>query len=333
MTASAITARAHANIALVKYWGKRDAALNLPATGSLSMTLSGLTTTTTVRWLEAAGPDRVTLDGQLLEGKALAPLVRFLDRVRGLARTDAACEVVTRNDFPTAAGLASSASGYAALALAATRAAGLELSDRELSVLARQGSGSACRSLFGGFVAWHRGNREDGIDSFAEPVPAPETFRPTMIVAVVAPGPKPVSSREAMNRTVATSPFFPAWVEGQEDALSGMQMAIAAGDLAAVGRLAEANCLKMHATMLGAEPWISFWRPETLGVMQAIARWRQEGLPCWFTLDAGPNVKVLVDPRHATTLQGLLGTLPGVGRIIVCNPGPAATVLTGGDAP
>jgi diphosphomevalonate decarboxylase len=326
----AVTVRAHANIALVKYWGKRDAALNLPATGSLSMTLSELTTTTTVRWLDAPGPDRVMLDGRILEGKALAPLGRFLDRVRSLAETDTACEVTTNNDFPTAAGLASSASGYAALALAATRAAGLELTGRDLSLLARQGSGSACRSLHGGFVEWHRGTREDGLDSFAEPVPAPEDFRPTMLVAVVAPGPKPVSSRDAMNRTVATSPFFPAWVEGQEAALAAMRAAISSGDLAAVGAIAEANCLKMHATMLGAEPWISFWRPETLGVMQAVVRWRQDGLPCWFTLDAGPNVKILVDPRHAMTLRGLLGTVPGVVRIIACQPGPAAHLVSGG---
>ena len=328
-----VTARAHANIALVKYWGKRDAALNLPATGSLSMTLSELTTTTTVRWLEGPGPDRVVLDGREVTGKPLEPLCRFLDRVRAIAEFDRACEVATHNDFPTAAGLASSASGYAALALASTRAAGLELAPRELSILARQGSGSASRSIFGDFVQWHRGDLDDGSDSFAEPVQAPEAFKPAMLVAVVAAGPKPVSSREAMNRTVATSPFFEAWVQGQGDVLVAMREAIASGDLARVGPLAEANCLKMHATMLGAEPWISFWRPETLNVMQAVARWRRKGLPCWFTLDAGPNVKILVDPRHAMTLRGLLGTISGVVRIIACSSGPGAHLVTGGDAP
>ncbi len=213
-------ARAGTNIALVKYWGKRDAALNLPATGSLSLTLAELGTTTEVRFLESAGAapgdhllgDSVSIDGRPAEAAFATRVSRFLDWCGPRAGLRAPAEVSTVNTVPTAAGLASSASGFAALALAASRAAGLELSPAELSALARQGSGSAARSIFGGFVEMAAGTRADGSDAVAHPLPEAADWPLRLVVALTATGPKAIGSTAAMDRTAATSPYYAAWL-------------------------------------------------------------------------------------------------------------------------
>lgn len=321
------TARAHSNIALVKYWGKRDADLNLPTNGSISLTLDGMHTTTTVTWQEASGGDEVTLNGKPQAGEALEKVATFLERVRRLSGHAGSARVESHNNFPTAAGLASSASGFAALALAASSAAGLRLSPRELSVLARQGSGSASRSIFGGFVEWHRGEREDGLDSYAEPIAPGEAWDVRMLVCVLEPAPKPVSSRSGMTRTTRTSPMYPAWLETVGADLRDMRSALVRRDLERVGAIAEANCLKMHATMLTTLPAILYWQATTVSLMHRVMALRAEGTPCYFTIDAGPNVKVLCAPEDEPQVAAALGAVPGVHEVLHCRPGPGATLL------
>jgi diphosphomevalonate decarboxylase len=309
MTRSA-TAVAHANIALAKYWGKRDEVLALPATSSLSLTLDAFRTTTTVTVgdLPAGSADTGTLDGAPMTGDALGRVQRFLDLVRGLAGSDAPASVVSTATVPTGAGLASSASGFAALAGAATAAYGLDLDPRALSRLARRGSGSASRSVFGGLVVWHAGTND--LTSYAEPVPS---------------GVKSVSSRVAMKRTVETSPFFDGWVESTEQDVATMLDLIAAGDLAAVGDLAESNALRMHATMLGARPPVRYWTGHTMTVLDEVQALRADGLPCWATMDAGPNVKVLCAGRDLDAVAAALAGGPdGLAgrRVVTARPGP-----------
>ncbi len=284
----ACTAIAGTNIALVKYWGKRDRALNLPATGSLSLTLAELGTRTTVRFVPGPGADQITLNGAPAADKVRTRVTAFLDRVRARAGIDRRAEVVTANSVPTASGLASSASGFAALALAASRAAGLTLSQAELSELARLGSGSAARSIFGGFVEMAAGSRADGHDAVAAPLAGagPDTDadaeRDTdaerdkidswdlrLVVAVTAAGEKAAGSTDAMEHSARTSPFYSAWVAGVPGDLGEARAAIAARDLPRLGAVAERSALRMHATAMAADPPIIYWNPATLAAMQA----------------------------------------------------------------
>lgn len=320
------TARAHSNIALVKYWGKRDAALNLPTNGSLSMTLDGMHTTTTVTWDPALGADEAVVNGKTITGAPLAKLATFLDLVRGLGASGYA-RLESVNNFPTAAGLASSASGFAALALASTAAAGLDLDPRALSLLSRQGSGSASRSIFGGFVEWFKGDRSDGQDSYAEPILVQDEWDVRMLVAILEPAPKPVSSRSGMTLTTQTSPMYPAWLETVGADLAAMRAAVLARNFERVGEVAEANCLKMHATMITTRPTILYWQAPTVSLMHRVMALRAAGLSCYFTIDAGPNVKVLCRPADEARLKAELQAVPGVQEILTCRPGPGATLI------
>lgn len=321
------TARAHANIALVKYWGKRDEALYLPMNGSLSLTLDGLYTTTTVHFEPALQADRFVLDGRPGGDRDRAKVSAFLDRVRAIAGVNTCATVESVNEVPTAAGLASSASAFAALAAASAAALGLTLDDAALSRLARQGSGSACRSIYGGFAEWRRGERADGLDSYAVPLAPQSHWDLRMVVAVLEAGPKDVSSREGMQRTVGTSIFYPGWLAGVEGDLAAARAAIAARDLDALGRVAEANALRMHATTLGAQPPFTYWRGDTLVLLRAVADLRAAGVSAYATIDAGPNVKVLCAPADLAAVQTALAAVPGVERLIVCAPGPGVTLL------
>lgn len=328
MTVHAATAVAHPNVALVKYWGKRDTALNLPAVGSISVTLAGLSTVTSVRFDPALGRDELSLGGQL-DPKALERVSAFLDLVRGRAGLDLHARVESRNDFPTGAGLASSASAFAALALAASAAAGLALGPRELSTLARQGSGSASRSLFGGLVEWHRGERADGLDSFAEPLLSEDAWPLAVLVAVTSGAPKPVGSTDGMELTRLTSPFWTAWVERAPAELAAMRRAVAARDLARVGELAEHSCLAMHAVAMAARPGLVYWNAATVAAMHAVRELRRGGVGAYFTIDAGPQVKVLAAPGDAGRVREALRAVPGVERVIDSGPGPGARLVGG----
>lgn len=321
------TVMAHPNIALVKYWGKRDEGLNLPHTGSISVTLSPMKTVTTVTFEAGLEQDEVRLNGTEADAGTLRGTVKVLDLMRGRAGLLTRARVETENSFPTAAGLASSASGYAALAMAAAAAAGLRLSRQELSVFARRGSGSASRSLHGGFVEWRRGELADGSDSCAVALAPAQHWPLKVLVVVVEAGPKPISSREAMKRTVATSPFYPAWLERVEADLPVAREAIETRSLETLGLMAERNCLSMFATMLGAQPPVIYWRPSTLAVLEKVQALRREGLLGFYTMDAGPNVKVLCTAETASTWRTALELIPGVQSVLECEVGGPAERL------
>lgn len=330
----AATATAHANIALIKYWGKTDDDLIIPVTSSLSLTLDSLYTTTTVRFgtrsVTRAGADTATLDGEEVTGRALGRIVTVLDLVRSRAGTDMFAEVTSTNTVPTAAGLASSASGFAALAGAASAAAGLDLSARELSRLSRRGSGSASRSVFGGLAMWHAGTDDES--SYAEPVPDPTGLadRLAMVVLVLESGPKTVSSREGMLRTVQTSPEYRPWVEAHAGHLATALAAVEAGDLGMLGAVAEENAAGMHGTMRAAVPPVEYVTGQSRAALAAVRTARREGLPAWATMDAGPNVKVLTSADRAGEVDARLRELlardvPGL-RTVVARSGPGLEI-------
>lgn len=327
----AVTARAHANIALVKYWGKRDAAKNLPAAGSLSLTLEALTTFTTVDFDGALAADAMTLDGRAATAGELARTSAWLDLVRARAGIATRARVDTRNEFPTASGLASSASGYAALAVAASRAAGLDLDPRALSELARLGSGSAARSIFGGLVRMHAGSAAGGEDAVAEPIADPHGLTPRlrMVVAIVGAGAaKTHGSRDAMEHCAATSPYYPAWITSVGRDLKNAEEAIAAGDLPALGATAEVSAFAMHAVASASRPPIIYWQPATVAAIGTVRSLRAAGRAAWATIDAGPHVKVLTTADDAAAVAEAMTATPGIGRVLVSAAGGAAEVIS-----
>lgn len=322
------TAKAHTNIALIKYWGKRHERLILPTNNSLSLTLDGFYTTTHVKMNQDLTEDQFILNGEPIHGEPFNRVTQYLDLIRDYAgKPGLFAEVNSINEVPTAAGFASSASGFAALAAASTRALGLELTDQELSRLTRQGSGSACRSIYGGFAEWEQGTREDGMDSYAVPV-APQDHWDLRVAAVVLSATmKDVSSREGMKRTVDTSVFYPGWIDSIPKDLAEIKAGIEQRDFEKVGQIAEANCLKMHATTLGANLPFTYWHDTTMAVMQTVQTLRKNGIPAYFTIDAGPNVKVLYLPENEKEVQEILRSTSGVTDVILSRSGQGITYL------
>ncbi len=317
-------ARARANIALVKYWGKADdGPLNIPAVGSISITLDALWSDTEVQFDGSLAADELTLNGQN-RPEQLDRVRRCLDLLRARAGVDHAARVTSRNNFPTGAGLASSASGYAALTTAAARALNLTLSRRELSVVARQGSGSAARSIFGGFVEMRAGTRPDGSDSYAEPLMAAGKWPLELVVAVTAREEKQVSSRAGMTRSAATSPYFPAWVAGSPPDLRQAREAIAKKDFESLADVAERNCLGMHGAALAARPPLLYWNAATIACLEAVRRLRRSAVPVFFTIDAGPQLKAVCAPGSSATVREALADVPGVVDVLESDLGPGA---------
>ena len=327
-----VTARAGTNIALVKYWGKRDKELNLPAAGSLSLTLGHFGSETTVRFApdaeDPAGGDRIIFDGAPAEPRFAARVRRFIDLVREESQVGLPAEVITHNQMPTAAGLASSASGFAALALAASRAAGLKLSLAELSVLARRGSGSAARSIFGGFVEMVAGQGLDSYAACAQPLLPAEAWDVRLVVAITAEGPKAIGSTEAMERTEQTSPYYAGWLQSVQEDLVAARSATLARDLSTLGQIAERNALRMHACAMAADPPILYWNCATMAAMETVRRLRTAGTQAFFTIDAGPHVKVLCTNHDVASVEPALTATPGVLRTLVLAPGPGAQVVS-----
>lgn len=317
------TARAFPNIALVKYWGKADTSLILPAAGSLSLTLDAFPTTTTVRVEADAADDTFTLNGAPGTATPTDRVTRFLDLVRDLAGSTAHASVDSRSEIPTDAGLASSAAGFAALAVAAAAAYGLRLDSAALSRLARRGSGSAARSIIPGLAVWHAG---DDAGSYAEPVRGPDL---RMVILTLDRSAKRVSSREAMVRTAATSPFYAGWVSSTAQTLDAALAACRAGDFTALGLLTELHALRMHALIQSADPPIRYLKPGSVAAFDAVEALRADGLECYATADAGPNVVVIARPADAERVAAELAVL---GDTTVVGPGPGATLLTAGEA-
>lgn len=315
------SAIASSNIAFVKYWGKRDTALNLPAAGSLSMTLSGLTTHTTVSFDRAPGDDELTLNGVRVGQGGLSKARAVLDAVRRVSDGGAGATVVSVNNFPTGAGLASSAAGLAALATAAADAASLSIDSATLSRWARLGSGSACRSIVSGFAVWNAGVAADGSDSFATQLVPPEHWPLRMLVAVVDERPKTEPSTAGMQRTAASSPYFGAWLNTVPADLHQASEAIVGRDFEKLADVAERSCLAMHAAMLTSQPSLLYFRPQTLMLLEELYQLRREGHPLFFTIDAGPNVKVVVPPGVDRSVESRLVELPYVRRLLRTSPG------------
>ncbi len=321
------TARAHTNIALIKYWGKRDEELLLPMNNSISMTLDKFYTTTSVTFAENLQNDSFTLNGDTANEDECLKVSRFLDEVRRFCNFQMHASVASENNVPTAAGFASSASGFAALAAAATRATGCDLSESALSKLARLGSGSACRSIYGGFVEWKKGEQADGSDSYGVPLINQDYWDLRILATILVRDPKSISSREGMRRTVETSPYYGGWLATVESDLLVAKDAILRRDFELLGRVTEANALKMHATTLAANPPFTYWQSATLSVMRCIQEMRSSGLPAYFTIDAGPNVKVLCEASIAEKVRQTLMLVPGVLDVIACGPGPGVSYL------
>ena len=333
----AAVAQAQPNIALIKYWGKRQQRLNLPLVGSLSITLDSIWTRTRVAFDPALKADRLRLNGESIgddsmgaTGAVNKPLRRVsacLDLLRERAGVSVRAQIDSRNNFPTGAGLASSASGFAALVTAAAAALGLELSNAEKSALARQGSGSAARSIFGGFVEWSRGEREDGVDSVARPVLDAVDWPLRVVIAITSNLQKLVGSTEGMNHTAQTSPYQRAWAEGQEADLAEARNAVAERDFAKLADISESSCLKMHALAMAARPGLLYWNGATVEGMQRVRGLRAAGVPVFFTIDAGPQLKAVCLPEAAVTVGEALRDIPGALDVIETGLGAGARVL------
>ncbi|MFI0977736.1 diphosphomevalonate decarboxylase [Streptomyces sp. NPDC021093] len=328
------TSVAHPNIALAKYWGKRDETLVIPNADSLSMTLDVYPTTTTVQLRPGAVHDAVFVDGEAARGETGRRVTRFLDLVRRHSPVRDPAAVHTRNTVPVGAGLASSAAGFAALSLAAATVYRLDLDERALSRLARRGSGSAARSVFGGFVHWHAGDADapdPDLASYAEPVTGVR-LDAALIVVLVERGPKPVSSREAMRRTQATSPAYADWLATTHADVPLLRKALVAGDLDTVGHISERNARGMHLTMETAVPPVVYRTPASHRVLDHVGRLRKSGERVWATMDAGPNVKVLCPAAEAERLADRLHAVTDC-PTLVAHAGPGTTLRRTGAGP
>lgn len=303
-------AYAHPNIALIKYWGKAPDQGNVPATPSLSVTLDTLVTRTAI---ETANADRFELDGKPVEDKKLAACLADLR-----AHYDVPPLVIrSRNNFPTAAGLASSASGFAALVTAIDGHCRLGMDAATRSTFARRASGSAARSIFGGFVAL------DGPAWAARPLLERADWPLRVVVAVTSAGPKAVASSAGMRLSMA-SPFYPAWVTSTHEDFRLAVDHVRNRDFDALAELAEHSCLKMHGLMLATRPGLVYWNPVTLECLHRIRALRAAGLPVFCTIDAGPQVKAICLPEAAGQVAAELRATPGVIEILEAGIGSGA---------
>ena len=324
MTSTA-TARACANIAFIKYWGNSNHDMRLPANTSLSMNLAGLHSTTSVRFNSKLDSDSLTLNGEAATATQFERVSTHLDHMRQLAEIDARAEVTSENSFPMGAGIASSASAFAALTLAACAAAGLDLPERELSRLARMGSGSASRSVPGGFVEWHMGS--DHQSSFAESIAPPEHWDLVDLIAIVSEAHKAVGST-AGHSLAESSPLQSARLDDTERRLEECRSALLERDFATFAGVVEQDTLQMHAVMMTSNPPLLYWQPATFRVMQAVSEMRnQQGLQACFTIDAGPNVHVICPSSDADAVEDRLTRLQGVERVLRATVGNAAQLV------
>lgn len=309
------------NIALVKYWGKKDSKLKTPLNNSISMTLDKLHTKTSIEIIDS-NEDEIIFNGKVSEGSEKTKIIKFIDLIRNdFNRKDTYFKLNTENNFPTASGLASSASGFSALAVAVSEVLNLNLSKKELSIYARKGSGSASRSIFGGFAEWQKGSLEDGSDSYAVQIADEKYWDVRMLVTIVEDKKKDKSSTNGMEETVNTCPFYPAWLDTIEKDLKDVRSGILEKDFEKVGQVMEQNCLKMHSTMMTTKPSIIYWKPLTLEIIHKVRELREQGIPAYFTIDAGPNVKVLCLPQHMEQIKSFLLDTNGLKGVIDCKAG------------
>lgn len=318
------TAVSHPNIAFIKYWGNRDHDLRLASSGSISMTLGALSTRTAVRFDPRLAADQLTLNGQGATEEARLRVSAHLDLVRERSSLTEYAHVESENDFPSGAGLASSASAFASLTLAACAAASLQLGPHELSRLARRGSGSAGRSIFGGFVEALTGPVD--ADGYALPIAPAEHWALVDWIVVVHSAAKSIGSSEG-HRLADSSPLQAARIADAPRRLNLCRQAILRRDFSALAEIAELDSDRMHAVMQTSQPPLLYWQPQSIELMHAVRRWRLEGLPVCYSLDAGPNVHCLCPSDHADEVGSRLRALCPEARLIRSGPGGPARLV------
>ncbi len=318
-------ARAHSNIALAKYWGKASVANNIPAVPSISVTLQAMTTTTSVRFDASIERDTLWLNGTLADDRATRRVSGLLDRVRAVSQATSFAFVRSDNDFPTASGLASSASAFAALAMAAVRAAGLPMDHAMISDLARRSSASAARSIFGGFVRLPAGNKDTALLPACQ-LCGSDHWDLRVVVCVVSDKSKAVASTDGMMHTAQTSPYYGAWLDLCAALSPRIERSILERDLPGLGEAAEQSALAMHACALSSAPGLLYFEPASIGCLHAVRSLRRNGLEAYATMDAGPHVKVLTSASNANEVETQMQQVPGVIRTIVSKIGGDANV-------
>ena len=316
------TAIANSNIAFIKYWGNFDARLRMPLNDSLSMNLDALVTETTVEFDDALESDEIVIGGEPAEEKTKTRVVEHLNRIRAEAKIEACARVHSRNNFPSATGLASSASACGALTLAGTRAAGLELSERALSILARQGSGSAARSIPAGFTEWLAATNVTSTSeqSYARQLMPPDAWDLKDVIAIVSRDAKKVGSSEG-HAAANTSPFLGERLARLPIRYHRVRRELLNKNLQGMGADIEAEAIELHTLAMTSRPPIFYWTPATVRVMDAVRQWREEGLEAYFTLDAGPNVHVLVEAKDSDEIAARLRTFADVQEVFVSGAG------------
>jgi diphosphomevalonate decarboxylase len=318
------TAIAHPNIAFIKYWGNRDQELRIPSNGSISMNLGGLFTRTNVTFDESIESDQLLIAGEEATGQALSRMTNFLSLVRTQSGIDTFARVESENNFPMGTGIASSASAFASLSLAASAAAGLDLNEGELSRLARRGSGSACRSIPGGFVEWQAGTSDN--DSYAFSVAPTDHWDLIDLVAIVSQEHKATGSAEGHLRA-NTSPFQEARITEVPKHLQICRDAILKKDFQAFAEICEYDTHMMHAVIMTSSPTLIYWQAPTLAIMQAVRSWRADGISVCYTIDAGPNVHVICEGQFQDQVKARLHDIPGVKRVLSAQPGGPARLI------
>ncbi len=316
------TAQAPSNIAFVKYWGRKDEVLRLPENGSISMNLSTLLTTTTVEFGDFEN-DHVSFNGKI-EDLENNRAIKHIDRIRKLANLHKKVKIVTENNFPTGTGLSSSASGFAALTLAGVSAAGLKLSKKDLSILARQGSGSACRSIPDGFVEWKDGNTSD--ESFAESIFSPDHFGIADVIAVVSTERKFLATSEGQ-KSARSGIFFEKRLEGIPEKINKVKKLIGEKNFSEFGDLVEREALEFHSILFTSNPPLFYWTPGTVAVMKYVQGLRREGLECYFTINTGQDVHVICKKEDADKVEVKLKEIPEVIRTITNFPATGAQLV------
>ena len=324
MTMKTVTALAHPNIAFIKYWGNLDDSLRIPANGSISMNLDSLHTMTRVTFSKEFPSDQLFINNQPASADGLDRVVKFLDRVREIAGLGIFAEIWSENNFPTGAGIASSASAFAALSLAATRALNLELSEASLSALARRGSGSAARSIPGGFVEWLPGSGDS--NSYTISFAPAEHFNLIDCIAIVQASHKEIGSSQG-HVLANTSPLQAARVADAPHRLDLCRQAIIDNDFRSFAEVVELDSTLMHAIMMTSTPPLFYWEPVTIEIMKRVQGWRKEGLAVCYTIDAGPNVHILCLQKDLVETTRLLRSIEGVQQVLVAKPGGPAQLV------
>jgi diphosphomevalonate decarboxylase len=324
MPIKTVTAIANPNIAFIKYWGNKDDVLRIPSNGSISMNLAGLETRTSVTFEPSLAADELSLNGERASEAALNRVSQVLGLVRGMAGCNDCARVESTNNFPAGTGIASSAAAFAALALAASRAAGLKMDEVALSRLARRGSGSACRSVPAGFVEWQAGTGD--LDSYAVSIAPPDHWDLADCVAVVSHEHKAIGSSEG-NRLAVTSVLQAARVVDSARRLDLCRNAILQRDFQALAEVVELDTHMLHAVMMTSRPALLYWTPVTLAIMEMVREARGKGMPVCYSIDAGPNVHVITLKKETGEVEKLLWSVEGVQEVCTASVGGPARLI------